>query len=161
MTDGCARSSLVQWLQQPVRWLWSGVRHVGRLAGNSGAAPDDMQARTNELLEALVAAQLRTTDLIGAIGASRAPDAPAELRDQIDALRREVELLTLASAPTHARLEDLADSVAELKDSLQNGSFATLEQRLHQAVVAQERTNQLLEDALRAGLDEHERARGV
>ena len=39
--------------------------------------------------------------------------------------------------------------------------FETLEQRLNQAVKAQERTNQLLEFALRAGFEEDERTRGV
>jgi hypothetical protein len=38
-------------------------------------------------------------------------------------------------------------------------ALAALELRLHEAVVAQERTNRLLEDALRAGREEDERAR--
>jgi hypothetical protein len=161
MTDRCARLNLVQWLQQPVRWLWSGVQLVGRFAGNPGAAPPDAQARTNELLEALVAAQVRTTDLIGALGSAPKPQGNPELREQVEALRREVELLTLASAPSHARLETLADAVLELKESFRALPFAALEQRLNQAVKAQERTNELLEFALRAGFEEDERTRGV
>jgi hypothetical protein len=158
MTDWCA---LGEWILEPIRLLRTGLERVIRPGAGTRPEPGDTRAGTNELLEALVAAQVRTTDLIGALGTAPQPQGTPELREQVEALRREVELLTLASAPSHARLETLADAVLELKESFRALPFETLEQRLNQAVKAQERTNQLLEFALRAGFEEDERTRGV
>jgi hypothetical protein len=156
MTSRCA---LGGWLLQPIRLIRSGIDRVGRIVGAAEPEPSAPESRTNELLEALVTAQVRTSDLIGALGTAPRPQGNPELREQVEALRREVELLTVASAPSHTRLEELAVAVLELKESFRALPFAALEQRLNQAVKAQERTNQLLEFALRAGFEEDERAR--
>jgi hypothetical protein len=148
----------------PFRLVESIGRSIGLLEGDERRKPSASTSGTHERLDELLHAQGRTNELLtqvlGQLVAencrardSSSPEATGDL------VRRELERLASAQEQMNEIVGALIEGLAELTRLQTPARVVDDSSRLERIMATQDRMNEVLELALRAGFENDERAR--